>query len=493
MCVTRIPQSSVIPFIAAAICCFCCQRTTLLAQSSDTTNASRPNVVVFIADDMSQLDCTPYADQGFATPAIQKLAQRGMVFDRAYVASPSCAPSRAALLTAMMPQRNGAQANHTKPRADIKKWPAYFQDLGYEVVAFGKVSHYQHTQDYGFDHFAHDKFHDHAGITAAVDYLKERAKKTDPKPLCLMVGSNWPHVPWPQIPEKYKGKTWPLPAGSLDTPATQRWRSRYVSAIENADANLVTIMEAVETYLPANTIFLFTADHGAQWPFGKWNLYEAGIRVPLIVSWPDHIAPGSRTTAMVSWIDLLPTLHDIAGGNPDAQWDGKSMRGVLEGHDQEHRKHIFATHSNDNRMNVYPMRSVSDGRWKYILNLHPEFAFTTHLDLVGGADGQRKFFSTWENLAATDTVAANLLKRYHERPLEELYDLLADPHEQHNLADEPEHQAHLNRLRSVLQNWRDENHDSVELKVEPRLISDKSSYGAAAEITPAPKQPFRKP
>ena len=101
------------------------------------------------------------------TPNLQRLADAGMMFTRAYVTSPSCAPSRAALLTGLMPARNGAEANHSKPRAELKKWPAYFKELGYEVAAFGKVSHYRHTGDYGFDHFAHDTFHDHAGIGAA--------------------------------------------------------------------------------------------------------------------------------------------------------------------------------------------------------------------------------------------------------------------------------------------------------------------------------------
>lgn len=446
-----------------------------------------PNIVVFIADDMSQLDCSPYASHSFSTPTIQKLADAGMVFERAYVASPSCAPSRAALLTGLMPSRNGAQANHSRPRADIKKWPAYFQEQGYEVVSFGKVSHYQHTADYGFDYFAHDKFHDHAGILAAVDYLRKRSMDRNSKPICMMVGSNWPHVPWPKVPDKYKDITWKLPAGSINTPATQRWRSRYAAAVENADNDLKTILQATEEYLSPNTLFIFTADHGAQWPFGKWNLYEAGVRIPLIVSWPNHIPSASRTKALVSWIDILPTLREVTGGTPDKNWDGTSFLRVLEQKEDRHREYIFTTHSNDNRMNVYPMRAVTDGRWKYIHNLHPEFAFTSHLDLVGGQDGQRNFFSTWESAAKTNPDAAAILRRYHERPREELYDLAQDPNEQLNLATDMRYASELSRLRQTLHLWRAQQADVVELKVEPRLIADKQSYGAAAEIAPASK------
>ena len=99
--------------------------------------ATRPDLVVFLTDDQSQLDCAPYGGQGIRTPNMQRLADAGLTFERAFAASPSCAPSRAALLTGLMPARNGAEANHSKPRAEIKKWPAYFQELGYEVVAFG--------------------------------------------------------------------------------------------------------------------------------------------------------------------------------------------------------------------------------------------------------------------------------------------------------------------------------------------------------------------
>jgi N-sulfoglucosamine sulfohydrolase len=98
--------------------------------------APRPNLIFFLTDDQSQPDCTAYDGMGIRTPNMQWLADNGMTFTRAYVASPSCAPSRAALLTGLMPARNGAESNHSKPRAEIKKWPAYFQELGYEVVAF---------------------------------------------------------------------------------------------------------------------------------------------------------------------------------------------------------------------------------------------------------------------------------------------------------------------------------------------------------------------
>ncbi len=453
--------------------------------------AARPDLVIFLTDDHGQLDSTPYGGYGIRTPHIQRLADAGLTFTRAYVASPSCAPSRAALLTGLMPARNGAQANHAKPRTELKKWPAYFQELGYEVVAFGKVAHYRHTGDYGFDHFAHDTFHDHAGIPAAVEFLRNRPRSAA-KPLCLFVGSNWPHVPWPEQDLGYDPQLLPLPAGSIDTPATRQWRARYAAAVTKGDDDLGTILDATRAHLPKGTLFLFSADHGAQWPFGKWNLYEAGVAVPLIIAWPGIIEPSMRTTAMVSWVDLLPTLLDAAGGKTPTGIDGRTFLPVLRGASPTHRDHIFTTHTNDNRMNIYPSRAVRDERWKYIRNLHPEFAFTSHLDLVAGALGQRAFFSTWETATKTDAQAAAIVQRYHARPAEELYDLAVDPREQRNLATAPPHSAKLASLRGELDAWMKSQDDEQTVLVEPRLLSDPKSHGPGGEISDQAKPGSKK-
>ncbi len=185
---------------------------------------------------------------------------------------------------------------------------------------------------------------------------------------------------------------------------------------------------------------------------------------------------------MVNWTDLLPTLLEAAGGKVPADIDGRSFLPLLAGRAQSHRERIFTTHANDNRMNVYPSRAVRTERWKYIRNLHPEFAFTSHLDLVSGRLGQRAFFSTWESAAKTDPIAAAILKRYHARPAEELYNLATDPHEQQNLAAEPLHADQLAALRAELDAWMKAQGDRQKTLAEPRLLSDPTSYGPAAEI-----------
>jgi arylsulfatase A-like enzyme len=155
---------------------------SLVAFAIAPLRAAQPHLVLFLSDDHSMLDSSAYGSTEVRTPAMEELARDGLTFDRAFAASPTCAPSRAALLTGLMPARNGAQPNHSKPRADIRKLPSYLQALGYEVVAFGKVAHYRHAVDYGFDHFAHDGFHEDIAVEAALQWL--RARRSD-RPPCL--------------------------------------------------------------------------------------------------------------------------------------------------------------------------------------------------------------------------------------------------------------------------------------------------------------------
>ena len=425
---------------------------------------AKPNLVIFLSDDHTLRDSSVYGAKDLPTPSMDRLAAEGMTFDRAFIASPACAPSRAVMLTGLMPARNGAEPNHSKPGADIKKLPAYLQELGYEVVAFGKVSHYKHTVDYGFDYFAHDGFHEDIAIPAALTWLRER--KSD-KPLCLFVGSNWPHVPWPEKAEGHDPQLIRVPANHVDTPLTRRMRARYYAAITRMDDELGQVYDLAREKLGTNTFFLHTSDHGAQWPFGKWNLYDDGIRTPLIVVWPGKITPGSRTEAMVSWADVLPTLVEIAGGKAPAALDGWSFGAVLLGQTNSHRDRIFTTHSGDGNHNVFPSRSVRDDRWKYILNLHPEFKFTSHVTEAknGGA-----YWKSWVEKAKSNPDAARTVRRYLERPREELYDLQNDPLEQHNLADDPAQHARLISLRGEVRDWMKEQGDKETVYGVPTLL-----------------------
>ncbi|MGB1927630.1 MAG: sulfatase family protein, partial [Rubripirellula sp.] len=345
---------------------------------------------------------------------MQRVANHGVTFDQAFVASPSCAPSRAALLTGMYPARNGAEPNHARPSAEITKLPEYFQRIGYEVVSFGKVGHYAQTPDYGFDLAKHFGYHDDIAVDEAIDWLNRRQSN---KPLCLFVGTNWPHVPWPEDHEGVEPGEIVIPPNHVDTKVSREWRAKYIAAIQKMDQELGRVYDASVRKFGKDFFFLHTSDHGAQWPFGKWNLYDDGIRTPLIVTWPEHIRPGERSDAMVSWIDVLPTLLDVAGAEPPASIDGKSFLPVLLGEIDQHRDYLFTTHSGDGDYNVFPMRSVrsSDG-WKYIRNLHPDFLFGSH---VTHASAEKGYWHSWVSEAVISESAKSIVNAYRQRPAEQ--------------------------------------------------------------------------
>jgi len=419
----------------------------LLAAAAEL--ASRPNIVVFISDDHGVGDSSVGSASDFSTPSLERLAHDGMTFTCAFAASPSCAPSRAALLTGLMPARNGSMLNHQAPLEAIKKLPAYLHELGYEVVAFGKVAHYKQGQQYGFDQASHDSFHDDTCVAAAVDWLRLRHNK---KPLCLIVGTNWPHVPWPKAKTGDGGKGYKLPPTFVDTPETRQWRARYATAVTRMDRDLGLMFSTAYERLGKNTLFIHFSDHGAQWPFGKWNLYDAGTRVPFFAVWPGVIRAGSRSDELVSLVDVLPTIIDAAGGKVPGDIDGISLVNLLRGQPMKVRDRVFATHSGDGQMNTYPMRSVRTAGWKYIRNLRSNYRFMSHIDKANDVDG-RGYWRSWVAKSQTDDDAAAIVDRYRHRPAEELYDLKGDPFEQRNLAGDARYAKQLAELRNSLDEW----------------------------------------
>lgn len=442
----------------------------LFAPGRARAESRPPDIVVYLADDLSVANGSPYGERDIATPGMRGLAAAGMTFDRAYVASPSCGVSRAAMLTGLMPARNGAEENHSFPNPDVLALTTCLSQAGYQMAAFGKVAHRDSAADYHFEVVEAEK--DFPGLSRNVRAFLET--RTDPRPLALFVGTSSPHVPWPEE-STVDPAAITLPAKLLDTPRTRVQRSRYLQEVIDLDAYLAELRVLADEHLSDDTMFVFTSDHGSPFAFAKWTLYEEGIRVPLIVSRPGHVQPGSRTDAMVSWVDLLPTLIDVAGGVIPPGLDGASFAPVLAGETQRHRELLFATHSGDLKMNVYLSRSVRDDRHKLIWNPHPEFAFTSHLDLLQ-RDTSGDYFGEWQKAAETDPHAAAVLARYHGRPEFELFDLRDDPEELHNLANEPRLAATRLALFDALQAWMAEQNDELRVLHEPLLLSEPQTW-----------------
>lgn len=447
----------------------------ICALGSQSLAAEPPNIVVFISDDHSQLDSQAYGSTEVRTPHMAKLAEDGLKFTHAFVASPACGPSRTALMTGLWSARNGAEANHQPKRPDVPSLPVVLKNIGYEIAVIGKVAHNGWAQSYDFDAVIGPP----VGISDTAEVAKFLNGRTSKKPLCLFVGTRHPHVPWSEE-RTYNPANVVIPKAHVDTLATREQRAGYLTDITKADTLLGEVRALAHEKISGDTLFVYTADHGSQWPFGKWNLYDSGIRVPLIISWPGTLTPGTTTDAMVCWPDLLPTFIELGGGKVPEGIDGKSFAGLLRGKETKHRDRVFSTHSGDGDYNVYPMRSVRTSEWKYIRNLHPEFQHHSHISRSTGPSGLA-YWSSWIEAAEMDAAAAATVKRFTTRPAEELYNLTADPDELHNLASDPMQAERRANMSADLDSWMEQQGDTQTVfgnplrQGDPVTLIDKST------------------
>jgi N-sulfoglucosamine sulfohydrolase len=440
-------------------------RTAISAQTKPPP-AARPNVVLFVADDLSVTDIKPYGGKRVRTPNLDRLAVQSIRFDRAFAGSPTCVPSRAVLYTGLMPFRNGAHPNHSQCNEGVKSLAHYFQQLGYATAQAGK-RHFNPASVFPFEIIKNSEapepgFENNPALrvdlnTAPVEAWLARAEKT--RPFFLVVADHSPHVVWPDKTE-YAPEEVDIPPNHVDTPDTRKARARYYTDITKMDRNVGSVLASLDKNgLSENTIFIFTADQGAQWPFAKWTVYDQGLRVPLLIRWPGAIKPGRATDALVSLADVVPTFVEAAGGRVPEELDGQSFLKVLRGQTNNHREYVFATHTGDRDWNRNPARAIRNHRYKLILNLAPEITYTTHMDLAKDHDGGREYWPSWEALAKTDRRAAAVIDRYRNHPREEFYDLATDPYEIHNLIGEAKHAGMIADLRARLAAWRKQQGD----------------------------------
>ncbi len=245
--------------------------------------ATLPTLSFFLADDHGQADSGPYGSPDARTPNIEKLASEGMTFTQAFVASPSCAPSRTAMLTGLMPARNGAEANHTFKRDEIASLRRSSKSSAMKQRLWESRSRQARCQTPRLRSFQHEPSSFRCRSISRRSRQVEAAMsiRRDAFATCSLAGKQG------FDPAKIQ-----LPASSVDTPETRVQRARYLSGVADADKDLGEILAVVEKYTSRdNTLTIYTADHGAQWPFGKWNLYDSGIRVPFIARWPGRLLP----------------------------------------------------------------------------------------------------------------------------------------------------------------------------------------------------------
>ena len=434
-----------------------------LRRAAAAARDAKPHIVMYISDDHGLQFAGCYGNKAVRTPNIDALAEQGKRFDAMFAASPTCVPSRSVIYTGLYPARNGAMGNHTSCRPDVKSLPTYLKPLGYRVVLANK-SHVQPRAVFDFEYIKATlprnpqqprRYRAEGLDTKAVDrLLAAHASQNPGQPLCLILGDNSPHVTW-ETNRTYDPARLPVPPYMVDTPKTRTALSRYYQDITTMDGRIGEVLASLKTRgYEDNTLFIYTSDQGPEWPHCKWTVYDTGIRTPFIARWPGKIKPRSACDALISFVDITPTFIDIAGGKAPEGLDGRSFRGVLLGEADTFRETVFACHTGDGTMNVFPQRGVRTKRYKYVLNLRPENTWTTHFTKVPGIpDSHKDVWDTWVAKARSDPKAARLVDLIEHHPAEELYDVQADPYELNNLAAKGEMKQTLDRMRGHLKAW----------------------------------------
>ena len=426
----------------------CCGLSSAFAQN-------KPNIVIFISDDLNQQDVGCYGNTDVKTPNMDLLAAEGIRFNRAYAASPICTPSRSAMFTGLYPFRNGSQMNHFTVRPNTANLPQFLQQLGYRVVISGKTDIFP-LHNFPFERIG-EEFGRYLPIENRLDRKKETVqmigdhfKNRPEQPVCLIVAPWVPHVPWFPNRDFDPGKL-KIPNYLADTKATRKALAAYYQSIGEADKMLGEVLKAIDKAGQKNsTVVMFISDQGAQFPSAKWSVYDQGLRVPLIVRWPGKIAAGSVSDALVSLVDLTPTLIDLGGGEEHNELDGASFKNVLLNKKKDHHKYIFAETSMEPHFwyNYTPSRAIiTDDGFHYIKNYHPGARFITHIDKV---EQNEFYFDSWIADAQTDPRTKFLLDRYSYHPPEELFNLNTDRDEFKNLVVNPAYHSKLNDLEQLL-------------------------------------------
>lgn len=403
------------------------------APAATGTATRRPNIIYLHSHDTGRY-LQPY---GYAVPApnLQKLASTGVLFRRAFSAAPTCSPSRAALLTGESPHRCGmlGLVNHGFTLGQPAHHLAHtLKRAGYETAVAG-VQHILIQEELaGYDHNLKAGNRAATVTPAAVNFI--RGPRT--QPFFFAVGFFETHRPFPPPGPREDPRFTLPPAPLVDTPEARADMAAYHASVRVLDTAIGSILAAVEQAgLADDTLILYSTDHGISFPEMKVDLRDAGTGVSLIMRGPREFAGGKVVDALVSQLDLYPTLCDVAGAEHPGWLEGRSLLPLLRGEVPAIRDEVCAE---VNYHAAYePKRAVRTERWKYIRN-YGDFPHPVVSNVDDSPSKQLWVDHGWRQRAV---------------PHEELYDLFFDPHEAHNLAGNAEHRATLDEMRGRLDRW----------------------------------------
>ena len=447
--------------------------------------ASEPeklNVVLFVTDDQSP-DTGCYGNDAISTPHLDQLAREGTRFDRAFCTTASCSASRSVILTGLFNHANGQYGHahsyhHFKTKSKVRSLPIHLRKAGYRTARVGKF-HVEPEELYHFD-VALPGNSRHPLQMA--NNCEEFVSKMDEQPFFLYFCTSDPHrgggtYPGdPNLPNAFGNQVQPrkglkkisydpkqvnVPSFLPDTPVCRSEIAQYYESCSRIDqglGRLVEILKKANVY--DKTVIIFTSDHGMAFPGGKTTVYEGGMRVPYVIRHPRMRNREGVSRAMISHVDITPTVLDIAGYPTDSKsFHGRSILPAIQPDKKEDWNLVYASHTFHEITMYYPMRVVRTDRYKLIWNIAHGLPYPFASDLWAAPTWQDVYRKGPDALYGKRSV-----RDYIHRPRFELFDLSSDPHESRNLAEDPGHREILEKLKKEMQKFQAQTGDPWKLK-----------------------------
>jgi arylsulfatase A-like enzyme len=402
----------------------------------------RPNILVVITHDSGRrFGCL---GAGVDTPHVDRLAEQGALFTRAFCTAPQCSPARASAWTGLYPHRHGLIGlAHLgfRPHPETRFLPSLLREAGYRTALFGFQHEAPNADRLGYDEIRRGDAHSTA---ATLPLLREFLDNPPPTPFYACVGLGETHRPFPAAGTPDEPATVTVPGWLPDDPVVRADLADLHGMIRRVDRFVGEVDELLDrTGLADNTLLLYTTDHGVAFPRAKGTLRDAGLGVMLAARGPGGFDGGKRIDRLASTMDLTPTLLELARADIPDGLDGRSLLPLLRDAGAPWRDHLFAELTYHTAYD--PMRAVRTERFKYIRSFEDRpMVFLPHVDA-----------------APTKDLVMQRGEHRVPRPAELLYDLAHDPFERTNLSDDTAYAGVLAHLRNRVERWMRETGDPL--------------------------------
>ncbi|WP_421825735.1 sulfatase-like hydrolase/transferase [Larkinella sp.] len=411
-------------------------------QGKAQPTADRPNILWIVSEDNNTSLIGCYGNAYATTPNIDRLAKESILYKNAFSTAPVCAPSRNTLITGMYPPSLGTEhMRSTNPVPSfVKFFPKYLREVGYYTTNNAKKDYNTVDQPDAWDE-----------SSDSATYKKRKPGQPFFAVFNLFVSHESSlHQPATRLhhdPEKA-----PIPTYHPRTPEFKHDWAQYYDKVETMDQQVGKLLDELKASgLADNTIVFYYADNGGVLGRSKRFMYESGLHVPLVVHLPKkyaHLAKnqaGSQTDQLVTFLDFAPTILSLVGIKIPDYMQGQAFLGAQQ---KPERPYAYGFRGRmDEAIDL--SRSVRDKQFRYIRNYLPHRIYGQHLDYLWRAPS----IPSWEAEFKAGRLNEVQARFWQPKPAEELYDVITDPDNIHNLATDPKYANELTRLRKANEQW----------------------------------------